>query len=202
MAQARLRLRWRALAGTHAVADAAFDDVARRYSEARRHHHTLEHVEEVLDVVDSLAGSEPVQYAAWLHDVVYDPRQGGNEAASAAYAAGLLPRLGVDAAAVEEVVRLIELTAGHVVAPGDVNGAVLADADLAILGAPPSRYERYAAAVREEYAWVPDDAWRTARARVLGGFLARERLFHDEGLRASLDPQARENLTSELATLA
>src|SRR6185503_7621320 len=152
---ARLRLRWRALAGANADADAAFDDIARRYREVHRFHHTLEHVEEVLDVVDSLGGTDAVQYAAWLHDVVYDPRSDGNEAASAAYAVAMLPDLGVDAAEVREVARLIELTAGHVVVPGDANGAVLADADLAILGAPPARYDRYAAAVRKEYSWLP-----------------------------------------------
>ena len=57
----------------------------------------------------------------------------------------------------EEVVRLVLLTAGHEVEPGDRNGAVLVDADLSILGAPPERYARYAADVRAEYAHVDDD---------------------------------------------
>ena len=37
------------------------------------------------------------------------------------------------------------------VEPGDANGAVLCDADLAVLASPPEAYAAYASAVREEY---------------------------------------------------
>jgi predicted metal-dependent HD superfamily phosphohydrolase len=99
------------------------------------------------------------------------------------------------------VARLVELTAGHEPAADDVTGCALADADLAILGAPADRYERYRADVRAEYEHVPDDAWRTGRADVLRRFLDRPRLFHDDVLHRELDAQARANLNSELRSL-
>jgi len=37
-------------------------------------------------------------------------------------------------------------------------GAILISIDLSILAAEPSRYDAYAAAIRNEYAHVPDDA--------------------------------------------
>ena len=91
------------------------------------------------------------------------------------------------------------LTAGHEVAAGDANGAVLADADLAILGADADRYARYAADVRAEYAHVADDAWRAGRSAVLRRFLDRPRLYVTDRAHAALDASARRNLAAELA---
>jgi predicted metal-dependent HD superfamily phosphohydrolase len=53
----------------------------------------------------------------------------------------------------------------------DVDGAVLCDADLSVLGSDAQRYRTYAAAVREEYADVPDEMFRPARAHVLASLL-------------------------------
>jgi hypothetical protein len=51
------------------------------------------------------------------------------------------------------------VTKTHKVDYDDVNGAVLCDADLSVLGSDAPRYRTYAAAVRKEYADVPDDAF-------------------------------------------
>jgi predicted metal-dependent HD superfamily phosphohydrolase len=195
-------------AGSDAVA-AALDDLARRHAEPHRRYHTLEHVAEVLDVVDELVGLVPagsvdadaVRLAVWLHDAVYDPRSGGSEAASARLAAEVLPPLGVPAPVVSNVCRLVELTAGHEAAARDADGVVVADADLAVLGAPPARYRRYAADVRAEHAHVDDGSWRAGRAAVLRGFLDRHRIYRTDVLHDRLDARARANLTAELASL-
>ena len=76
-----------------------------------------------------------------------------------------------------EVARLVRLTVTHDPAAGDTNGEVLCDADLAILAAAPEEYAAYAAAVREEYGFVPDDAFRDGRAAVLRQLLGLPRLF-------------------------
>ena len=203
--------RWRALLAPYgapaALVDAALAGIAARHAELARRYHTLEHVAEVLDVVDDLADladdATAVRLAAWLHDVVYDPTApaGSNEAASAAFAARMLPSLGVPTATVATTVRLIELTAGHAPAAADPDGAVLADADLAILGSVPERYRRYRDDVRAEYAHVPDDAWRTGRAAVLRDFLDRPRLYRTDPAHTRFDAPARANLTAELSTL-
>ncbi|HEU5151686.1 MAG TPA: hypothetical protein VFU19_14385 [Iamia sp.] len=147
-----------------------------RYAEPHRRYHGGEHLDEVLAEVARLLPHEPaawaeaVELAAWYHDAVYDvgADAGASEEASARLA---VAEIGPGPAA-DEVARLVRLTAGHVVAPADRSGAVLVDADLWILSAPAARYDRYVAAVRAEYAHVPDDGWRTGRGQVLDRFLA------------------------------
>ena len=187
-------VRWRELAGAWGAVgdeiDAVFHDVAARYREPHRRYHTFEHV---LDVADRCRGSAAVELAAWFHDVVYDPRAaaGVNERASATLAAERLRRLGAPADIVDEVVRLVELTASHQAADDDAPAQQLIAADLAILSAPPDDYDRYAASVREEYSHLGEPAWRAGRAAVLRNLLDRD----------DLGPAARKNLNRELASI-
>jgi predicted metal-dependent HD superfamily phosphohydrolase len=159
---------------------AGSDDLRARHAELHRRYHTGEHVSEVLAEVARLLPFEPdadpeaVVLAARFHDAIYDVRAGGgaSEDASARLAAVDVRAAGGAPSLAEEVARLVRLTAGHTVAPGDRSGAVLVDADLWILSAPPERYDRYVADVRVEYAHVPDATWRTGRGQVLDRFLA------------------------------
>jgi predicted metal-dependent HD superfamily phosphohydrolase len=101
------------------------------------------------------------------------------------------------------VTRLIHATA-HLAAdrpPGDRETAILLDADLAILGAAPERYARYAGAIRQEYAWVPEAEYRVGRVRVLDRFLARPRIFWTDLAYQEGEQQARANLLAERAAL-
>jgi predicted metal-dependent HD superfamily phosphohydrolase len=143
---------------------------------------------------------DAVRLAAWYHDVVYDPRRDDNEQVSAERArAGLRGLVGADR--VERVVRLVLLTAGHDPAPGDADGAVLCDADLAVLASPPARYAAYASAVREEYAHLPDEVFLPGRAAVLEHLLALPALYRVPDVAAEWEPRARANLTAELSLL-
>ncbi len=186
-----------------AAIERTFTDVADRYSEPARRYHTLDHIDAVLTTIDELAESEPSEerralgLAGWLHDVIYDPTRPDNEAASARYAHDRLAALGLPDEIAVEAARLIELTAGHVVRDDDVDGRILVDADLAILGAPAAVYDDYAAAIRTEYRHVPDDAYRAGRAAVLGMFLDRPRLFMTGTAHARFDAAARQNLQRE-----
>ena len=188
-------------AGQEAVVEAA-TDVVDRYREPHRRYHTLEHIEEMLEVADRLAASGEVTCAVWLHDVIYDPMRPDNEERSAAFARKLLPGLGAPPTVVAEVVRLVETTAGHEPEDGDDNGQVLADADLAILGTPTDRYQRYRRDVRAEYAHLSDDDWRRGRGAVVRSFLERDALYHATQLRDERELRARENLRAELAALS
>ena len=172
------------------VVDAVYRDVVTRYGEPHRHYHTLEHIAEVLGVVDELDGGVEVEWAAWLHDVIYDVRAADSEARSAGYAGEVLAQLRAPDDVIREVQRLIELSATHAFAGGDKHGAVFVEADLAVLSAVPERYDRYVRDVRREYAHVDDNAWRTGRRAVLESLLPRV-----------TDDRARSNLARELATL-
>jgi predicted metal-dependent HD superfamily phosphohydrolase len=185
--------------------DRAGRQLLSRWREPARRYHDEEHLREVLTHIHELAhlAEDPaaVRLAAWFHDAVYTARPGADERASADLAVGVLSALGVPQARVQSVARLVALTAGHDPAPGDADGEVLCDADLAILGADSGRYARYAAAVREEYREVPDAAFRAGRAAVLRRLGAAPSLYRTEPARRHWEQAARRNLGDELARL-
>jgi predicted metal-dependent HD superfamily phosphohydrolase len=200
----RLRSRWQQTVGGFAAAresaDAAFADLVARYGELGRHYHTLEHVAAVLDVVDTLGGTSPaLQLAVWYHDAVYGTRAADNEERSADLAGTALAALGVPESVTRETARIILLTKTHRAAEDDGDGRILLDADLSVLGAEPAVYDRYAAAIRQEYAWVPEADYRAGRGRILEGFLARPRIYYRLD---HAEPAARSNLRREIDTLS
>ena len=178
----------------------------RAYAEPSRRYHTRRHIEDCLARLDAWPGLSSddrrvLTWAIWWHDAVYDARASDNEARSADLARADLPALGATPAEVDEVARLILLTAGHQVPAGDRLGSVLVSIDLSILAAEPARYDAYAQAVREEYAHVPEDLWRPGRTRVLQHFLGAPAIFPDPSFRAACEAQARANLAREIASL-
>jgi len=182
-----------------------FDNLVRMYSESSRHYHNLEHIAEVLKVAGRLRkfaeNPNAVMLAAWYHDAVYDPKQNDNEAKSADFSKKVLEELGVSSPMIATVTELILATAHmtpHVLT-ADVR--VLLDADLAILGSGETRYLRYAADIRREYAWVPDAEYAAARIAVLDGFLARQRIFHTDILFLEGEGSARRNMLAERVSL-
>jgi predicted metal-dependent HD superfamily phosphohydrolase len=203
-----LLARWHVLAGDDAVADALGRELVARWSEPHRRYHDPGHLARVLDGVDELAAeagdADVVRYAAWFHDAVYGVAAGSpvsNEEASALLAEERLPALGIAAERVAEVARLVRLTEGHRTGPGDRDGEVLCDADLAVLGGGAEEYARYTAAIRAEYAEVPDELFRPGRAAVLRGLLELPRLFRTETARARYEERARANLAAEIVEL-
>jgi len=209
MTDAELNIAWRETAGTAGMskdaAGAAWHDLARRYTEPSRAYHTLTHIAAMLAVVSEFvdAASDPLalRLAVWFHDVIYDARRRNNEAESARYARGVLEAAALSASSLASVERLILATKSHEAAPDDGDAALLLDADLAILGAAPADYNRYAQAIRKEYAWVREDRYREGRRKVLNSFLERPRLYHTPALFARLEQAARANLTRESETL-
>jgi predicted metal-dependent HD superfamily phosphohydrolase len=179
-------------------------DLLSRYAEPHRRYHTGQHLARVLRAVDELADDHDlflVRLAAWFHDAVYAGNPGADERDSARLAASTLPALGVGDERVAEVVRLVELTATHDPAPDDKNGAVLCDADLAVLGGDPETYAAYAAAVRAEYAHVDEELFRRGRAEVLERLLSGKPLYRTAAARERWEDAARRNVRTELTLL-
>lgn len=193
------------LPGIAPLVVAAQADLRARYTADGRFYHTLAHIADVLHHIQPhLAQAHnplALQLAAWFHDAVYDPRRHDNEAQSAAYATAVLTNLGAADGVIAETARLIRLTEQHETAVADTDGHILLDADLAILAAAPARYDAYAQAIRREYAYVPEEAYRQARTAVLARLLARSRLFFLLA-HAAWEAPARSNLRRELARLS
>lgn len=206
-------------AGAGAGADAGAqwralgDELLARWNEPHRRYHDERHLEDVLLSLDQLAvRGETLQpstlLAAWFHDAVYTGRAGPgagaetDEAASAALATEALARAGLDAGLVAEVGAMIADTEpARAVERPSTALAQLLDADLAIFAAPPHRYDEYAAAVREEYAHVPDAVFAQARADILSGYLGRPRVYRTGTAREAWEARARQNLAREIAAL-
>ncbi|MEV7622055.1 metal-dependent phosphohydrolase [Actinoplanes sp. NPDC089786] len=183
---------------------AAGEYLLSRWAEPQRQYHDVSHLSAVLAVVDRHAALAPhpdrVRVAAWLHDAIYDPRALGdeNERDSAEFAEGLLTTLGAPAEVAAEIARLVGLTAGHATGEDDPDGELLCDADLAILAADEERYAEYTAAIRREYAHVPDDAFKDGRAQVLKALLELPSIYRHPPLREEWEAKARANLEREL----
>ncbi|HEX2686264.1 MAG TPA: hypothetical protein VHN14_06580 [Kofleriaceae bacterium] len=178
-------------------------DLARRYAEPHRAYHTAAHIAEVLRWFDWTAErtgwQDPVDVylAIVFHDAIYDPLASDNEARSTALARDAI-------AASPRTQALIQLTARHAtISPTDVEGdhdaAQFLDCDIAILAAPPDRFDEYDAAIAVEYRAVPADKFRAGRGAFLRALLTRPRIYLSELFHAELDRTARDNLIRVLA---
>jgi predicted metal-dependent HD superfamily phosphohydrolase len=185
-----------------------------RWSAPHRRYHSTDHLHAVLDRVEELAPHvrtgggtteldlAAVLLAAWFHDAVHRPWHSENEERSARLAERALPEAGVPEARTREVARLVRLTADHDPEPGDTDGEVLCDADLAVLAGSPEAYAAYAADVRAEYDFVPEPDFREGRAAVLRQLLGHERLFSTPYAYERWEEPARRNLGTELELLS
>ena len=174
------------------------------WSEPHRRYHSVAHLRDILahvqDLADCAEDPDAVRLAAWYHDAVYDGLP-DDEERSARRAEEELSRLGVGPGLVDEVARLVRTTITHDPAPGDRNGEVLSDADLAALAVPCERYRSNTAAIRAEYAHIPDEVFRKGRLQVLLSLLEGPGVFRTDAGRRKWEAAARDNLRAEMAAL-
>lgn len=181
-----------------------------RYAEPQRGYHDGRHLAEVLTAVDLLGGDlDPrdhalVVLAAWYHDAVYNPvaASGANEEASAVLAERELATAGCDPSAAGAVAGLVRATLEHDLPGTPGPEAVLHDADLWVLSAPPQRFDEYCAQVRDEYAHVPAEDFARGRTAVLTPFATRPRLYATTVAHERWTDAARTNLRRELDRLS
>src|SRR5450631_2295771 len=194
---------WSALARSAPVGLREALEVA--WTEPHRHYHDTRHLGECLALWtrwrDQCDRPGEVAIALWFHDAVYDPRAAGNEVNSAAWAARALLKAGLPSETAQRVHELVMATRHDTQTQGR-DAQLLVDIDLAILGSPGERFERYDQDVRKEFAWVPGYRYRTQRTRVLQGFLDRPRLYHGASAVALLEARSRVNLAAAISRLA
>lgn len=179
-------------------------DVLRGYAEPHRAYHTLEHLRECFEALDSVRTladhPDEIEIALWYHDVIYEPRADDNEELSAAWAGRALTAADATPDVADRVASLI-LATKHGAPPVETDTQLLVDVDLSILGAAPQRFAEYEAQIRVEYAWVPMEDYRRARCTVLQSFLDRAHIYSTEVFRERLEPQARRNLQGTIERL-
>ncbi len=195
---------------TSDAAEAAGVELLERWSEPHRRYHSRSHLASVLGALDALfeasgegtpGAHDLARAAAWYHDAVYDPARSDNEEQSAEFAERQLASLGVDPTLRAEVTRLVRLTRDHKPGHDDEAGSLLCDADLSILATEPEMYEKYTAAVREEYGHLTDEEFRAGRITVLRSLAGHVTLFHTPYARQHWEGTARANLDRERRSL-
>jgi predicted metal-dependent HD superfamily phosphohydrolase len=191
------------------IGEALKTELSALYRQPGRYYHGTAHIEALLALAAEyradLSDPEAVEAAIWFHDAIYDSRKSDNEARSAALAAERLSSR-CEPSRLARIAAMIEATAAHALPDlGDEaanrDAAFFLDMDLSILGAPQAAFESYEAAVRREYAWVEDEAWRTGRATVLRKFLAKPKIFQTKAFRQRFEAQARKNIARSISTL-
>jgi predicted metal-dependent HD superfamily phosphohydrolase len=197
-------LKFWSAAGAKGDPGPAWEFLSGRYSERQRAYHTLRHVAHCLDELDAVRGlaRDPVavEMALWYHDVIYDPRAKDNEERSAEVAARVAVEMGLPAGRGLRVADLIRVSTHAGLAP-DPDAMLFADIDLAILGQSAAVFDEYERQVRVEYAWVPEPAFRSARAAILQSFLDRPSLYGTAYFHQNYEGMARENLRRSLQKL-
>lgn len=185
-------------------------DLLLRWAEPHRHYHDRSHLLAVLNAIDLLERSgeslgqfpRAVRMAAWFHDAVYRANAsllpGQEEEDSAVLAEEMLSDFGLPDLEIAETSRLIRLSAAHDPDSADEAGMVFSDADLEVLGRTGPDYQRYVAAVQQEFAHVPAAAFALGRVEVLRALLKLEPLYRTRTGRDRWEAQARRNLAAEL----
>lgn len=174
------------------------------WSTPGRWYHALPHLDRVLEHLDRLRteADDPVvaELALWMHDVVWEPVATDCETRSAAWMRLHLAPAGVNPDRLARAAGCILGTRHLPQPPVSADEAVVRDADLAVLAAPDDEFDRYDAAIRLEYAAVPDDEYRAGRSRVLRSFLGRPTIYFTSGMRP-LEGAARRNMGRALDRL-
>jgi len=185
--------------------DGSFKQLVDAYSEPHRCYHNITHIEHSLaefDAVMNLCKSpDEVEFAIWLHDVVYDPHASDNEEMSALHAREILSEANCPVTKTSNIQELI-LATRHIHPPATMDAQLLVDIDLSIFGQMPVIFNKYEENIRAEYSWMSEQAYKLGRSRILRGFLDKPSIYSTDRIEKMYGDQARENITRVLAALA
>lgn len=204
-----LRRQWDDLMAFYGVdlaqAELIWRDIVKYYEGNGRYYHTLRHIQNVLEVIDSAqayAEDLPaIKLAAWFHDIIYDVHRNDNETQSAIYASNVLQKLGIAAETITKASYMIRATKHNRGCPDDIDCQIMLDADLATFASEWDLQIEIEQAIRQEYAFVPEPAYRAGRQAVLQNFLKRERIYCTDWMHAEGERTARQNIERSIAAL-
>ncbi|MFZ3194466.1 MAG: metal-dependent hydrolase [Moraxellaceae bacterium] len=176
--------------------------VLRRYREPQRSYHDLVHLDHILSLAQQQQWVHPKDSLLTLfyHDAIYDPLRQDNEQQSAHLAEAQLSCWLTDSR-IARIKSWILATQQHLCPTNDPDLAQILDIDRAILAAEPSRYDAYAAQIRQEYAHIEDDLFRQHRTVFLNRMLCRPQLFYTTILGSEAEALARLNIQREIGLL-
>ncbi len=190
-----------------------WDVLLKLYVQSDRHYHNLQHIvsglDELKEVKKKLSKEELkefsedlVTFAWWGHDSIYYPGhlENGipyvvkdNEEKSSMLICGFAREMGLPENFIRDLDELLMLTK-HDKEPKNINGKIIVDVDLAILGQPSNIFDVYEQAIRREYSFVPEEIFKKERAKILQSFLNRKSIYYTDHFKNKYEEQARKNL--------
>lgn len=188
----------------HELANNLWLEIFTKYSEPKRHYHTITHLERLItdlkEVKAEIKDWETTLFAAFYHDVIYKASSSSNEEDSAKLAKQRLTEIDYPAERITKCMIMIMATKSHNVST-DNDTNLFTDADLAILGQSPEDYYEYSENIRKEYTTYPDFIYNSGRKKVLQQLLQMDRIYKTEHFYNRYEKQARINGNNELEVL-
>ncbi|KAH7970403.1 hypothetical protein HPB49_006181 [Dermacentor silvarum] len=169
--------------------------IRQRYGDPSRHHHNLDHLDHMAEL---------------LADLEYDPKSQDNEerCIEAFRRFAEEARIPTDSELYLSVTELIQLTKLHSTEEHKQEGMYgredkhfFLDFDMCVLGSSPTEYKDYTEKVRLEYSFVPDAVYKSLRSKVLRSFLQIPNIFSTEPFRRKYEERAKSNIRDEIAEL-
>lgn len=180
-------------------------EIFTRYSEPKRHYHTITHLENIISdltqVKSKIEDWDTTLFAVFYHDIIYKASSNTNEADSAKLAMQKLSEVGYPSEKIAKCCNMILATKAHEHSQ-DNDTNYLTDADLAILGSSPYDYLKYSEQIREEYSIYPDFMYNSGRKKALQHFLDMEHIYKTEHFAKKYDKQSRINIENELMEMS
>ena len=188
----------------HELANNLWLEIFTKYSEPKRHYHTITHLEKLItdlkEVKTNIQDWQTTLFAVFYHDVIYKASSSTNEEDSAKLAKQRLTEISYPTDRISKCIEMIMATKNHKDSnDNDIN--YFTDADLAILGQNPEDYYEYTENIRKEYSIYPDFIYNSGRKKVLQHLLQMDRIYKTEYFYNRYEKQARINGNSELEAL-
>lgn len=188
----------------HVLANNFWLEIFTKYSEPKRHYHTITHLENLIadlkEVQEQIMDWETTLFAVFYHDIIYKATSSSNEEDSAKIAQERLTEIGYPTEKIARCTTMILATKQHVYSE-DTDTNLLTDADLSILGQNAEEYQEYTDNIRKEYSIYPDFVYMPGRKKVIQHFLQMERIYKTDYFFDKYEKQARVNLANELEVL-
>ena len=187
----------------HELANNLWLEIFTKYSEPKRHYHTIEHLEAMItdlkEVKENITDWDTTLLAVFYHDIIYKASSNTNEADSNKLAKKRLLEISYPVDKIEKCVAMILATKQHELSQ-DNDTNYLIDVDLAVLGKNSEDYLKYTEQIREEYNLYADFMYNSGRKKVLQHFLQMDSIFKTHYFTDKYEKNARVNIENELET--
>jgi predicted metal-dependent HD superfamily phosphohydrolase len=169
------------------------------YENITRYYHNWKHIQFCLHEFKMISSTIPVEYhftiilAIYYHDFFYNIYRLDNEEISAKRAMFDLLALGYLEKDIKKIYDTILLTT-HENFCDNLEGQIMLDIDLSILGQKYPQFEKYEKGIRKEFRNVPDISYSYNRIKFLKKMLIQESIYQTDNFKEKYEEIARKNI--------